>query len=124
MSFHNRAARVFRVPRRMVFVALLCVLPGAAQMGQDRSLRNLSGIITDSSHEPIRNAVVQLRNGDTNQVITYITDNSGQYSFKRLNSHTDFQVWVLFRGHRSATRSISMFDSHLDKVINFTVRTY
>lgn len=105
-------------------MALLCALPSMAQMGASRSLRSLRGIITDSSHEPIRNAVVQLRNGDTNEVTTYITDNSGQYSFKRLDSHTDFQVWVMFRGHRSVTRNISMFDSHMDKVINFTVRTY
>jgi hypothetical protein len=97
---------------------------GDAQMGESRSLRNLSGTITDSGHEPIRNAVVELRNSTTDQVITYITDTSGRYSFKRLDSHTDFQVWVLFRGRRSETRSISMFDSHLDKVINFTVRTY
>ena len=100
------------------------VLPCAAQSGQSGSLRNLHGIITDSSHEPIRNAVVQLRNSNTNQIITFITNTDGQYSFKRLDSHTDFQVWVEFRGMRSETRSISMFDSHLDKVINFTVRTY
>lgn len=123
MNFHHRAAKGLRVPRSIVFVALLCVLPGTAQMGQGTT-RNLRGVITDSSHEPIRNAVVQLRNGSTEQIITYITDTSGQYSFKRLDSHTDFQVWVIFRGHRSPTRSISMFDSHLDKVINFTVRTY
>lgn len=105
-------------------MVLLCVLPGAAQAGDARSLRTLSGIITDGGHEPIRNAVVELRNSNTDQMITFITDTSGRYSFKRLDSHTDFQVWVLFRGHRSETRSISMFDSHLDKVINFTVRTY
>lgn len=104
-------------------MAVLCLQSGTALKGQDRS-RNLSGTITDASHEPIRNAVVELRNSNTEQVITYITDTSGRYSFKRLDSHTDFQVWVLFRGHRSATRTISMFDNHMDKIINFTVRTY
>jgi hypothetical protein len=47
-----------------------------------------------------------------------------RYNFKRLDGNIDYQVWVLFRGHRSATRSISMFDSHMAKVIDFTVRTY
>ena len=113
-----------RVPRRLAYVALLFLVPCQAQMGQHTALRNLRGIITDSGHEPIRNAVVELRDSNTNEVITYITDASGQYSFKRLDSHTDFQIWVLFRGRRSVTRNISMFDSHMDKVINFTVRTY
>ncbi len=110
--------------RWLLFVALLAAVPCFAQSGSSGSLRNIRGLITDSSHEPIRNAVVQLRNSNTNQVITYITSTDGQYNFKRLDSHTDFQVWVEFRGMRSETRSISMFDSHLDKVINFTVRTY
>jgi hypothetical protein len=88
------------------------------------SVRNLTGKITDSGHEPIRGAIVELRNSETLVVVTYITDASGQYNFKRLDGTTDFEVWVLFRGHRSATRSISKFDSHMAKVINFTVRTY
>lgn len=124
MIFHRRAASAWRVPRRLALLALLCALPGAAQIDADKSVRNVRGTISDPRHEPVRNAVVQLRNGNTNQVVTYITGNSGQYIFKRLDSHTDFQVWVLFRGHRSATRNISMFDSRLDDVINFTVRAY
>ncbi len=57
-------------------------------------------------------------------VVTYITDASGHYNFKRLDGNVDYEVWVLFRGNRSATRSISKFDSHMVKVIDFTVRTY
>jgi hypothetical protein len=102
---------------------LLCGLPARSQEQPHPTLRDLSGTITDG-HEPIRGAVVELRNVRTNQVVTYITDASGRYNFKRLDGNIDYQVWVLFRGHRSATRSISMFDSHMAKVIDFTVRTY
>ena len=98
--------------------------PGWSQRMPQPSVRNLSGSITDAGHEPIRGAVVELRNTTTNLVVTYITDASGHYSFKRLNGNTDYEVWVLFRGNRSATRSISKFDSHMKKVIDFTVRTY
>jgi hypothetical protein len=103
--------------------ALTSALPASPQMLQP-SLRNLTGTITDSSHEPLRNAVVELRNGKTNEVVTYITGVTGQYTFKRLDGTTDYEVWVLFRGHHSATHNISKFDSHMAKVIDFTVRTY
>ncbi len=98
--------------------------PARAQKMPQPSVRSLSGSIRDSGHEPIRNAVVELRNTNTGVVITYITDESGRYNFKRLDGNADYEVWVLFRGYRSPTRSISKFDSHMVKVIDFIVRTY
>ena len=112
--------------RRVGWTALLLcgvtVFGAQAQMTQD-PLRNLSGVVT-SGHEPIRGAVVELRDDKTNEVVTYITDVSGRYTFKRLDSGADYEVWVLFRGHRSPTHSISKFDNHLQKVIDFKVQTF
>jgi hypothetical protein len=108
----------------VVAVVLLWAPPAESQLMTQPSLRNLSGRVTDTSHEPIRGAIVELRDSNTNEVVTYITDASGHYSFKRLDGNIDYQVWVLFRGHPSATHNISKFDSHMTTVINFTVRTY
>jgi hypothetical protein len=44
--------------------------------------------------------------------------------FKRIDSHTDFQLWATFRGHKSPVHTISMFDSHLDKVVNIVCKTF
>ena len=106
-----------------VAAALVGALPARSQM-PNPSVRSLSGRVTDSSHEPIRGAIVELRNSDTREVVTYITDESGRYNFKHLDGNVDYDVWVIFRGQPGATRSISKFDSHMIKVINFTVRVY
>ena len=103
---------------------LLGALPAQAQQQPNPSVRSLSGKVTDTSHEPIRGAIVELRNTDTREVVTYITDESGRYNFKRLDGNIDYEVWVIFRGQPSVTRSISKFDSHMVKVINFTVHAY
>ena len=103
---------------------LLRAEPGWSQRMPQPSVRNLSGTVRDAGHEPIRNAVVELRNIANGGVVTYITDASGHYNFKRLNGNVDYEVWVQFRGIRSPTHSISKFDSHMQKVIDFTVRTY
>ncbi|HEY5056319.1 MAG TPA: carboxypeptidase-like regulatory domain-containing protein [Acidobacteriaceae bacterium] len=103
---------------------LLRAEPAWSQKMAQPSVRNLSGTITDTGREPIRNAVVELRNTASGEVVTYLTDASGHYNFKRLNGNVDYEVWVQFRGIRSPTRSISKFDSHMAKVIDFTVRTY
>ena len=103
---------------------LLGALPAATQTPGDPTVRTLSGQVTDTSHEPIRGAIVELRDEKSNEVVTYLTDAEGHYEFKRLDGNIDYEVWVVFRERRTPTRNISKFDSHLAKVINFTVRTY
>ena len=103
---------------------MLVAIPVAAQMPTQATLRTLSGTVTDDDHEPIRGAVVELRNESSHALITFITEANGAYSFKRLDGNADYEVWVLFRGNRSPSRSISKFDSHMVKVIDFVVRTY
>ncbi len=87
-------------------------------------LRTLTGTVTDTSHEPIRGAVVELQNPANNTVVTYLTDTNGRYIFKRLNSETDYRVWVVFRNRHTPTRSISKFDTRLAKVINFKISSF
>jgi hypothetical protein len=100
--------------------------PAPQPMGQmpAPSLRDVTGTVTDEGHEPIRGAVVELRNTKTNEVSTYLTDQAGHYTFKRLDGHTDYEIWVIFRGNHSPTRSISMFDNHTAKTIDFKIKPY
>jgi Carboxypeptidase regulatory-like domain len=103
---------------------MLGAIPVAAQMPTQETLRTLSGVVNDTNREPIRGAVVELRNESSHELITYITEANGTYSFKRLDGNTDYVVWVVYRGHHSPMHSISKFDSETTKVINFSIRTY
>jgi hypothetical protein len=115
------------VRRSTVAIAILpLLLPfGATLHSQMRApaLRTISGVITDG-HEPLRGVVVELENQDTHQVTSYLTQDDGRYIFKRIDSHTDFQIWATFRGNKSTTHSISKFDDHLDKVIDIKCKTF
>jgi hypothetical protein len=88
------------------------------------TLRNLTGTVKDRNHEPLRGAIVQVENEETKNVISYITDRSGQYSFKRLEGETDYRVWSAYRGRRSKSKSLSKFDTHQNATINLTIRSY
>jgi hypothetical protein len=98
----------------LFFAAVLC----SAQM----TTRNLSGTVTDGHNEPLKGAVIQVQNGVTDSVVSYITGPDGRYTFKHLDGETDYRLWVLFRGQRSKVRKLSMFDSDKPKVINFVLR--
>ena len=109
----------------IMLVGVMLSTPAArAQILSQPSVRTLSGTVTDTGHEPIRGAIVELRNVTSKVLVSYLTDANGQYTFKRLDGNTDYDVHVVYRGHHSPLRSISKFDSHMSKVINFTVRTY
>jgi len=103
--------------------ALLQAAPATAQHPAPTQ-RTLSGTVTDTSHEPLRGAIVQLQNPANNSVETYLTDAAGHYTFKRLDGDADYKIWVVFRGRHTPTRSISKFDSHLAKTIDFTIKSY
>jgi hypothetical protein len=102
--------------------ALLCILPLRAQKAP--SVRDISGTVTDTSHEPLRGAIVELHNPATNSVISRLTDAAGHYDFKHLDGDTDFTVTAAYRGHAARPHTISKFDSHLEDHIDFTIKTY
>ena len=102
--------------------ALFCVVPIHAQKAT--SFRTISGIVTDTSHEPLRGAAVELRDPASNALISRLTDTTGHYTFKRIDSNTDYTLRAVYRGHESRLHTISKFDSHLEKVIDFTIKPY
>lgn len=84
--------------------------------------RSLTGTVTDGHKEPLKGAVVEIENGVTSGVVSYITGPDGQYTFKRLEGQTDYRLWVRFRGQQSEVRTMSKFDSDKPKVIDFVIR--
>ena len=122
---HFSIAAVAAVCGLLLALALGLPAPLTAQsMAHALSQRTLTGTVTDTHREPVPGAIVQLQKGDSPEVITYLTDASGRYDFKRLDGSHDYQVWAVLRSRHTKKRSISKFDSHENKVINFTVKTY
>ncbi len=124
MTVAHRFSSTTFTRRMFAMVAVGGLLLGLHSGAQEtQAMRNLSGRVTDG-HEPLQGAVVQLQDPNNNSIVTYLSDPDGSYHFKRLNGSTDFNVWADYHGHRSAVHAISKFDSHMEKVINLTIKTY
>jgi hypothetical protein len=106
-----------------VLAVMGVVLRGTTLSGQP-TLRNLTGTVQDRHHEPLNGAVVQIENENTKGVISYITDRSGQFSFKRIQGEVHYRVWFTYRGQRSKVRELSQFDDHQNATINLVVKSY
>lgn len=96
-------------PRAHAAAALLVLLAAGAALGQAN--RTVEGAVLDAANHPIPQAVVYLKNTQTQSVETYITGQHGRFYFHAVAPNTNFQVYAIYRGHRSKTRTVSAYNT-------------
>jgi len=115
------------MPRlRLPLLALALCVCACAAVGQDAKheaqLRTVRGVVADKSSEnPVPSAVVFLRNTRTNAVRSYIANEEGEYRFSGLDPNVDYEIHAEKDGAKSATRTISSFDSKKEIVLNLKI---
>ena len=104
------------------FLVLLSLAGISTAQGQspDSGLRAVGGAVLDKSENPLRDAVVYLKNDRTLTVRTYISDPDGHYRFSGLDPNVDYEIHAEHEDLTSANRVISAFDSRKD--INVTLK--
>jgi hypothetical protein len=113
--------------RRMTVAALLLMCFASAGFSQqkkkseDDKLRIVQGTVTDAQDNPIAGAVVQLKNGKTLQVRSFITQENGSYQFHGLDPNVDYTLKAEYQGASSSVRTLSAFDSRKQPVINLKI---
>ncbi|WP_419805483.1 carboxypeptidase-like regulatory domain-containing protein [Terriglobus sp.] len=83
------------------------VMPAAAQRVEARTL---DGKVV-SGGQPVKGAVVHLKDTRTLSQKSYITSDDGTYRFAQLSSTSDYEVWAEVNGKKSSIKTISSFDT-------------
>ena len=96
-------------PLRLILVALLTAAVPVS-LGQSRSVY---GRVTDQGGEPLRGAVVQIKNQHNLQVRSYITQAGGDYGFHGLHRDVDYELKAEYDRQSSKARTLRWHDSRM-----------
>jgi hypothetical protein len=106
--------------RLALFVTLSLVLAplARAQSAQDKKheadLKTVHGHVVDVSENPVPTGIVYLKNTSSQNIKTYIADDSGVFRFSGLDPNADYEIYAERDDMCSVTRTISNYDSRKD----------
>lgn len=98
------------------FLLLPALAAQSNKKGSD--LKTVRGVVLDKSENPVKAAIVFLKDTRTNQVRSNITSEPGEYRFSGLDPNTEYELYAEKDDLKSQTRNVSSFDSRIDIVLN------
>src|SRR5215469_3875303 len=108
-------------------IALLCCLalagqdtpkPTKKEKREAATERVVQGRVTDADEKPVNGAIVQLKDMRSLQVRSFITQINGEYHFSGLKVDNDYQLKSDYSGMTSGWKTLSVFDTRKEPVIN------
>ena len=114
---------VTRLAALCLAVLLLVVPAGLAQKKKESSTRSVSGVVTGADDKPVVGAVVQLKDLKTKNFRSFYTQDKGEYYFHELSTEVDYELTATFNGATSKTKTLTVFDSRKDAVLNLKLNS-
>jgi hypothetical protein len=89
--------------------------------GEDENVRGVAGVVRNERDDLVEGAVVQIKDTKTLRVRSFITNADGQYRFNGLSTNVDYELKAKHRDQESDTKTLSVFDSRKEAVLNLTL---
>ena len=85
---------------------------------KEETTRSVSGTVRSAKDAPVEGAVVQIKDTRTLRVRSYITKADGNYFFHGLGKNVDYELKAEFNDAASDKKTLSVYDSRQNPVIN------
>jgi Carboxypeptidase regulatory-like domain len=96
-------------------------VPAMAE-AQNLGQRTVSGDVVNSDSALISGATVFLKNQKTKAIRSYTTEKDGRFHFAQVSMSDDFDLWAEKGGEKSATRTVSSWDTRTDYIVELKIK--
>lgn len=104
-----------RASKSAVLLLLAALLLAAQQT------RVVAGTVRDQDGHPLAGAVVQMRDLNTLNIRSCLTQKDGTYHFGGVSTDASYRLQAKYRDYPSHVRHVSQFDGRRSAVVNLTV---
>jgi len=120
-----RLLRKGKRPAEIILAGLLVILCAAGLLAQEEkkkkgepTTRVVQGLVLNADDKGVAGAVVQLKDMRTLQIRSFISQDNGQYHFSELKVDNDYQLKADHDGSTSGWKTLSVFDTRKEPVMN------
>jgi hypothetical protein len=88
---------------------------------KESNTRTIEGTVKDAADNPLRDAIVQLKDTRTSKIVDFATKEDGKFAFRDLPMNINYEL-VAKRGDvTTPTKKVSIYDTRHSVVLNFQV---
>ena len=120
----------------LAFLLLSCIAPVPAQDGPDQkpqvylennrvknekesNTRTIDGTVKDASDNPQADAIVQLKNTKTSNIVNFATKDDGKFVFRDLAMDINYELLAKRGALSTPVKKVSVYDTRKHVILNF-----
>ena len=88
---------------------------------KESNSRTIDGTVKDASDNPLANAIVQLKNTKTSNIVNFATKDDGKYVFRDLPMDINYELLAKHGDISTAAKKVSVYDTRKHVIVNFQV---
>ncbi len=86
---------------------------------KESNTRTIDGTVKDASDNPLADAIVQLKNTKTSNIVNFATKDDGKYVFRDLPMDINFELLAKHGDDATPVKKVSVYDTRKHVIVNF-----
>ena len=86
---------------------------------KESNTRTIDGTVKDASDNPLANAIVQLKNTKTSNILNFATKDDGKYVFRDLPMDINYELLAKHGDLSTPAKKVSVYDTRKRVIVNF-----
>lgn len=86
---------------------------------KESNTRTIDGTVKDASDNPLADAIVQLKDTKTSNIVNFATKEDGKYVFRDLPMDINYELLAKHNNLSTPVKKISVYDTRKHVIVNF-----